>query len=83
MIGVIPLSMSTRLGIAPGDTEGVIDTLLNTTDVELACLVREVSSFEIEFAKSQLRRCGEFGPFDDHHGWRSCACGWSQVFGTA
>jgi len=44
VIGVIPLQLSGRLGIAPGDTEGVVDALLNTAGVEVACLVREVGS---------------------------------------
>jgi phosphoesterase RecJ-like protein len=44
VIGVIPLQLSSRLGIAPGDTEGVVDALLNTAGVEVACLVREVGS---------------------------------------
>ena len=50
VIGVIPLSMSSRLGVAPGDTEGVVDTLLNTTGVEVACLVREVSSSVVKLS---------------------------------
>lgn len=41
VVGVIPLALSSKLGIASGDTEGVVDALLNTTGVEVACLVRE------------------------------------------
>ena len=44
IVGVIPLALSTKLGVASGDTEGVVDAMLNTTGVEVACLVREAGA---------------------------------------
>jgi len=50
VVGVIPLSLSGRLGIAPGDTEGIVDALLNTAGVEVACLVREANSTTVKLS---------------------------------
>jgi len=41
VIGVVTEEASRRLGIRSGDTEGVIDTLLNTAGVEVAALATE------------------------------------------
>jgi len=50
VIGVIPLSLANRLGIASGDTEGIIDAMLNTAGVEVACLVREAGSSTVKLS---------------------------------
>ena len=50
VVGVIPLSVAGRLGIAPGDTEGIVDALLNTAGVEVACLVREANATTVKLS---------------------------------
>ena len=50
VVGVIPLSLAGRLGIASGDTEGIVDALLNTAGVEVACLVREANSSTVKLS---------------------------------
>jgi phosphoesterase RecJ-like protein len=52
IVGVIPLALANKLGITSGDTEGVVDAMLNTAGVEVACLVREAGS---EVVKLSLR----------------------------
>jgi len=41
VIGVVTEEAVSRLGIASGDTEGIVDALLNTSGVEVAVLVKE------------------------------------------
>ena len=50
VMGVIPLSLASRLGVAPGDTEGIVDALLNTAGVEVACLVREANASTVKLS---------------------------------
>ncbi len=50
VVGVIPLSLAGRLGVAPGDTEGIVDALLNTAGVEVACLVREANATTVKLS---------------------------------
>jgi phosphoesterase RecJ-like protein len=41
VVGQVPLSSAETLGIASGDLDGVIDALVNTAGVEVACLAVE------------------------------------------
>ncbi len=48
VVGVAPYALGTRLGAGPGDLEGIVDHLLYTSGVELAC-------FFIERAPGQVK----------------------------
>ena len=50
VIGHVSMSDSSRLGIASGDMEGVVDALLNTAGVEVACLVTERAKEQVKLS---------------------------------
>ena len=50
VVGVVTEDAVRRLGIASGDTEGIVDALLNTAGVEVAVLVKQVGTSVVKLS---------------------------------
>lgn len=56
LVGVASYSLGTRLGAGPGDIEGIVDHLVNTAGVELACFFIEQAPGEVKLSLRSRRR---------------------------